>query len=97
MLGVAKNPDPKGAGSAALVVGTLKATDAIVSVLSKGFSVSKMDSKLSARRLSISRSLSNASMLEMVGFRDSGRRSETEIHKYIFNFFTRDHLNEKSN
>ena len=96
MLGVAKNPDPKGAGSAALVVGTLKATDAIVSVLSNGFSVSKMDSKLSARRLSISRSLSNASMLEMVGFRDSGRRSET-IQKYIFNFFTRDHLNEKSN
>lgn len=78
VLTVVKNPKPGDAVSAG-VAGTLKMDGVAVSgfAFSGTLSVSKMERRFSARRLSFSRSLSKASMLVIVGFRDSGRRSET--------------------
>jgi hypothetical protein len=45
---------------------------------SAAFSPSKIDSRLSARRLSFSRSLSNASMLEIVGLRFSASATKSK-------------------
>ena len=48
------------------------------SLLASSLSCSKTDKRFSALRFSFSRSLSKASMLEIVGFRFSGKRSDTE-------------------
>jgi len=54
------------------------------SLLPSSLSCSKTESRFSARRFSFSRSLSRASMLEIVGFLFSGKRSETENRKRTF-------------
>ncbi len=79
-----KNDATDGTVDSAGVFGRLGAAESGIEKLillagfSATFSPSKMDSRLSARRLFFSRSLSKASMLEMVGFLFSASASKSK-------------------